>query len=247
VEYSRNYLVHYYELDAKRKLSLPSLIHYFEDLAMLNSEAEGLTLDYYDRNERGWMLFKWDIKIVRYPAFNEMITVITHPSAFKNFLANRKYKVIDMNGGLLAEAQSVWLFVNTKTRRPLRVPEDMYTKFDVNKESELIFDKLEDLPVLTLGKHSLRTKVQNSDIDTNQHVNNVRYIEWAMESLPKDFTDNHIASRIQVNYKKELNLGDEAEIVSDVNLIKEELISGHSIYNSGKDICNLELHWTKTF
>jgi medium-chain acyl-[acyl-carrier-protein] hydrolase len=243
MEYSRKYLVHYYELDAKRRLSLPSLIHYFEDLAMLNSEAEGLTLDYYDKNEKGWMLFKWDIKVTRYPVFNEVVLVTTHPSAFKNFLANREYKIFSSKGEQIAEAQSVWLFVNTKSRRPLRVPEEMYTKFDVNIESEAYFDKLEDLPAINEGKYSLKINIHNSDIDTNQHVNNVRYVDWAMESLPKDFTDGNTVKRIQVNYKKELNFGDEAEIKSYISETEKEIISHHSIYNSGRDICNLRLYW----
>ena len=239
MEYSRNYLVHYYEIDGKRRLSLPSLIHYFEDLAMLNSEAQGLTLDYYDKNDRGWMLYKWDIKIQIYPKFNETLKITTHPSAFKNFLANREYKILNMYGEQLVEAQSVWLFADTKTRRPLRVPEEMYTKFDIGLESESLFDKLEELPSIGKGSHTIKINVHNSDIDTNQHVNNVRYIEWAMGSLPKEFTDKNTVKRVQVNYKKELNLGDEASVISEVT----GEISQHSICSNGKDVCNLRFYW----
>jgi hypothetical protein len=34
MEYYREYLVHYYEIDRKRKLTLPALIRYFEDIAV---------------------------------------------------------------------------------------------------------------------------------------------------------------------------------------------------------------------
>jgi medium-chain acyl-[acyl-carrier-protein] hydrolase len=208
---------------------------------MLNSEAQGLTLAYYDNNDRGWMLYKWDIKIHSFPKFNETLRITTHPSAFKNFLANREYQIFNSSGNLLVEAQSVWMFVNTKTRRPLLVPEEMYTKFDVGKESGTLFYKLDELPAIANGNCTLKINIRNSDIDTNRHVNNVRYVDWAIESLPKEFTDTHTVTRIQVNYKKELNLGDEADIVSDVT----GEISQHSIICSGKEICHLRLFWNK--
>ncbi len=245
MEYSRNYLIHYYEIDSKRKLSLSTLIHYLEDLAMLNSTDQGLTLDYYDETHRGWMLFKWDINIYQYPMFNETIKISTHPSAFKNFLANREYSVFNKDGKLLAEAKSVWLFADTKTRRPLRVPEEMYSKFDVGKESEAVFYKLDELSLVSEGSHTLKVTVRHSDTDTNKHVNNVRYIDWAMESLPESFREDHIVKRVQVNYKKELNPGDEAEVVSLIHEDENELYTLHTIYNTGKDICNLKLQWKK--
>lgn len=53
MEYTREYLVHYYEIDRKRRLTLPALIRYFEDIATLDSEARGFTLDYYDKSGHG--------------------------------------------------------------------------------------------------------------------------------------------------------------------------------------------------
>lgn len=245
MEYSRNYLVHYYEIDSKRRLTLPALIHYLEDIAILNSEQQGFTLDYYKENKRGWMLFKWNIEIHRYPVFNETVMIKTRPKAFKNFFGNREYDIFAPDGELIVEAKSLWILADTETRRPIRVPEEMYAGFDTRKEDEIYFDKLIEIESQKEGELKKTIRVNEPDIDTNMHVNNVRYIEWALESLPGEFLSGHFVSGIKVNYKKELNLGDEAEVVSSLNINGDKIISRHSIFNPGKDFCNLLLEWNK--
>ena len=39
--------------------------------------------------------------------------------------------------------------------------------------------------------HHANFKVRYGDIDSNMHVNNVRYVEWAIESLPLDIVLNY--------------------------------------------------------
>jgi medium-chain acyl-[acyl-carrier-protein] hydrolase len=243
VAYTRDYLVHYYEIDKNRKVTLPNLIHYFEDIAVLNSEANGFSLDYYDAAGCGFMLLNWDIKIYPLPSFNEKITIRTWPSSFKRFLANREYEVFNREGQKIAEAHSVWLFANTNTRKPQRVPDEIYEGFNLTKESENIFYMPDDLPPLQEGAYKKKLIVQNYDIDTNNHVNNVRYVDWALISLPPGVIAGYEVYMAQVGYKKELHIGDEVEIISDIVLQKGKLISHHSVYCAGKDVCHIKLEW----
>jgi medium-chain acyl-[acyl-carrier-protein] hydrolase len=241
MEYSREYLVHYYEIDRKRRLTLPALIRYFEDIATLDSEARGFTLDYYDRSGHGFMLLKWDIAVHSWPGFNETVKITTRPSAYRRFLANRGYVVRGNDGRVLADARSVWLYADTGTRRPARVPDELYAGFGVARESS--FDMLEDLHPTVEGLCRLGIKVQPGDIDMYRHVNNVRYVEWALESLPEEIPRDHAASRIQVNYMKELKMGDEAEVVSEIYRQDGGQLSAHSIYNGDNEVCRLRLEW----
>jgi medium-chain acyl-[acyl-carrier-protein] hydrolase len=245
MEYSHNYLVHYYEIDQKRRLTLPALIHYFEDIAVLNSEERGYTLDYYDKTHHGFMLLKWNIKIYSMPIFNETITIITQPYSFKRFLANRKYRVENKEGKVLAEAKTLWVFADTTTRKPDRIPEDLYLGFDTPKENEKYFELLEDPPKLTSGLYELKIKATGGDLDSNNHVNNVRYVDWVLESLPKEFINEHHVNGIKVSYVKELNFDDEAILFSEIKKEEDKTFSFHSFYNGDKDICHIELEWRK--
>jgi medium-chain acyl-[acyl-carrier-protein] hydrolase len=243
VAFSQKYLVHYYEVNNKRKLTLPNLIHYFEDMAVRHSDVNGFSLDYYDNSGCGFMLLKWDIKILFWPLHNDSIEIKTWPSSFKRFLANREFEVFNNNGQKIVEAHSVWLFADTRLRKPRRVPEEIYAGFNLTKESEEQFYMSEDIPPLRDGKYKKKIIVQDYDIDTNNHVNNVRYIEWALISLPAEAISGYSVSNVIVNYKKELYVGDQTEIISDIMKNGNSLISFHSVYNMDKDVCNIKLEW----
>jgi len=233
--------VHYYEIDRKRRLTLPALMHYFEDIATLHSEAMGITLDRYFRTGQLFLLLKWDISLHARPGFNETVRIVTRPTTFKRFLANREYRVYSEGGTPLAEARSVWAFTDMNLKRPVRVPEEICAGFGVPAESAASFDPLEDLPGIA-GK-PLPIRVGTADLDNNGHVNNVRYVEWALWSLPADFVHGHEAVRVRVHYKKELKAGEEAVMFSEISEGGGTLASDHSIRSGGREICDIRIDW----
>ena len=243
-EYSRDYLVHYYEIDRKRRLTLPALMHYFEDIATLNSEARGFTLDRYARTGQLFLLLKWDIAVRSWPAFNETLRIVTRPTTFKRFLANREYAVFGKDGALLAEARSVWIFTDMALRKPVRVPDEMYDGFGVSRESGALFEELEELRGISGGSHALGITVGSSDLDNNGHVNNVRYVEWALRALPADFVLGHAVTGLKVHYRKELQFGDEAVQFAEIAELDGKPFSCHSIRSGGREICNLRMEWS---
>jgi medium-chain acyl-[acyl-carrier-protein] hydrolase len=214
-------------------------------MAILHSEKAGYTLDYYEKANQGFMILKWDINIYRHPVFNESIKIVTRPYSFKKFLANRSFKVYSADGDLIADGDTVWVFADTITRRPLRVPEELHLAFGVGPEGESLFKNLEDIEPLRDGEIKTKINVRNTDIDTNFHVNNVRYIEWAIRSLPEEFTSQNSAVKINVSYKKELQNGDEGELITEITENGDGFVSRHSIFSSEKEICHVRFKWKK--
>lgn len=64
-----------------------------------------------------------------------------------------------------------------------------------------------DLPVMTDAQFEMDFHVRRSDIDTNGHVNNARYVEWMIEGIPEDLTQDYQLSELEVIYKKETMYG----------------------------------------
>ena len=241
---SRDYLVHYYEIGRNHRLTLPALMHYFEDIATLNSEAKGLPLDYYWKTGQVFLLLKWDIAIRSWPRFNESVRIETHPTSFKKFLANRKYAVYTADNNLIAEARSVWIFANIKTKKPVRVPAEIFEAFGIPPESEAQFDPLEELPEIADFPSAIPILVGKRDLDNNGHVNNVRYVEWALESLPEDFARDRTISRVKIHYKKELREGNEAALLTALTQNGNSAVSDHSIRAGDQELCRLSMEWT---
>ena len=245
MEYIKEYLVHYYEIDKNQNLKPQSIINYFEDTAILNSTAVGISLDDYANTNRGFMLLNWDVNIFNLPKFNETIKIVTTPTTFKRFLANRIYKVYNLNNELIIDGKSVWVYTDILNRKPCQIPEDVYLKFDVDSDSYKNFDMLESVTPIKEGEIKKRIIIQNEDIDTNNHVNNVRYADWAVGSLEPMLLQNYKVSKMNINYKKELHLGDVTELITKINEKEGELITTHSFYLNGNENCNLKFVWKK--
>jgi len=254
MDFERRYLVHYYEADSSRKLNLSSLVQYFEDIAILHSSSSGLDLAWYDGNHCGWMLLKWDIAVHSLPVFGETVTIGTRVHSMKRFLADREFAMTAADGALLAEGRSNWLLVDTDRRRPLRIQDKQYEGFKVTKENEADFITIADVSAVATESDApiIHTSVRttNSDIDTNAHVNNVRYINWALDALPPDFACAHTPVTLRAQYRKELGIGSEAEVLTRIEEGEGDgsasSVSRHTVRGTGDEYCSIEIGWKRT-
>jgi acyl-ACP thioesterase len=71
------------------------------------------------------------------------------------------------------------------------------------------------------------------DMDTNKHVNNIRYLQWLMESIPEDIIDNYYLYSIDGRFIAEAQYGD--VIVSSTKRDSEENSFVHTIHVKGDD------------
>ncbi|MGK7389968.1 MAG: hypothetical protein ACNS60_06440, partial [Candidatus Cyclobacteriaceae bacterium M2_1C_046] len=75
-------------------------------------------------------------------------------------------------------------------------PDNTKHVLDIRKNRIEIDHKMEE---------SKNFKVRRSDLDINQHVNNVKYIEWALEVLPEADSVNEI----DIEFRSECTEGEE--------------------------------------
>ena len=94
--------------------------------------------------------------------------------------------------------------------------------------------------------YSKEFKVRYSDIDSNAHVNNVKYIGWALESVPVEILYNNNLVELSVVFEKECSYGDEIKSICEVKENDEEYIILHKIENNeGKELTTLISKWAK--
>jgi medium-chain acyl-[acyl-carrier-protein] hydrolase len=247
MDFSRDYFVHYYEADSSLRLTLPSLVRYFEDIAILHSSSVGYGLDFYRDNRCGWMLMKWDVRIDRLPEFGQTVRVGTRVNAIRKFLADRRFVMTDAEGNVFAEAATNWLFVDTDRRRPLRVPDAQCAAFSVSPSNEAAFVSIDDVGQADSSRSAsapLSVRAGSVDIDTNSHVNNVSYIEWALDSLPPGFASERQVARMRAQYRKELVEGAAAEVFAVVSDGTDgAATTQHGVRAGADEFCSVEIGW----
>ena len=241
----REYEVHYYETNCRLECKMSSIINYFCDIGTKQSEELGVGIDYLTERRLAYVFYRYDIKVNRYPKYGEKIKVMTMAKSFKKFYASRTYEIYDENNEKIVEGEGIFLLIDIDRRRALRIPEDQYIAYGVDIENcpDIKINKLEKL---TNEVDRSNFKVRYGDIDSNMHVNNVKYVEWAVESLPLDIVLNYELKELSVVFEKECRYG--AEIIASYEIKENEekdgLVILHKITDDeGKELSVLTSKW----
>ncbi len=201
--YSFKSRVRYSEVGKDKKLTLNSLINYFQDCSTFHSESIGLGIGKLERDGQAWVLSSWQIVVDRYPGLFEEIEICTWPYDFKGFYGMRNFCIRDAEGTMLAWANSLWIFMDMNTGRPLKITKEQEEGYRVEERLSMDYAgrKLPMPADARLGEPFVILKHQ---IDTNNHVNNGQYVEMAGDFLPEGF----LIGQMRAEYKKSAKLGD---------------------------------------
>lgn len=201
--YSIKQRVRYSEADHTKHLTLTGIINYFQDCSTFQSEDIGVGIDYLERHKKGWILSSWQIIVKRYPKIGEKLEVGTWPTAFDGLYGTRNFVMKDQAGELLAYANSIWVFMDMEKGRPVKPSEEDIGAYILEPELEMEYAPRK-IALPKDWKELPSFPVRKAQIDTNGHVNNSRYIEMALEVLPKEL----YTGQIRVEYKKSAVYGD---------------------------------------
>jgi acyl-CoA thioester hydrolase len=118
-------------------------LRWMQDAATAHSSAQGWTLDRYLELGAGWFVRSHTIRYLR-PAFaGDPIALATWVAAFDRRTSPRKYLFWrESDRKVIAEAETVWAFVDFRTGRGVAIPPEVATAFDVVPTDE---DALEAL------------------------------------------------------------------------------------------------------
>lgn len=207
---SKTFTVSSYDLNPKGQARLTTLANYFQEMAY--HHANQLGFGYEDMNERKimWVLSRMRIRINRYPVWDEKLQVETWHKGMEGLFGLRDFRVKNTDGELLGIASSAWLILDKTSRRPVRPAEGVLSQ---NLGSDSVFEeKLDKLRVPDQMEEMDQRRVQFSDLDIVGHVNNVKYMEWCIDSLMSDHSISREIRELEINFMHEARLGDRISI-----------------------------------
>ena len=210
--------VRFSEIGPDRRMTVPSLISRLQDCGVFHLDSVGRGPEVWAEEKRGWIIVSWQVKILQLPKFGNVVTARTIPYRFHGFEGDRNYEILAApyhnaaddagEGGtepvLCAVANSRWVFYDMEKQAPMRVPKEEVDRIALDPPLDMEYSPRRiRLPELQ-PEPAEPLRVTNSFIDTNRHVNNLKYIEIACSYLPDDFE----MKELRVEYLRQCRLGE---------------------------------------
>ncbi len=185
-----------------------AMLRYFQESAVRHSDAEDGVFDRVLDHGLFWVMAGLRMTLGVLPLRGEKVSVTTWHAGGDRLLFYRGYTARGEDGRILASGVSSWALVNVETRRmvrasalPVALPES-----ELGPAHEaLIPERLGKMDGLASG---ISWQAGFRDLDSNGHVNNVRYAEWILETLPDQVLLNQHLSSLELEFKSELRHGD---------------------------------------
>lgn len=236
-----NYNIHSYEIDATGRLTLPNLGRYMQESAWKHAEHLGVGFSSLIKRNLVWVLAQQRIRIIKYPRWGEQVRIQTWPSAMDKRFYYRDFSIL-VGGEEVGTATTAWVVLDVKARRRADIQLDL--NIDYNSMERVFTDRPQPVLALQKADWSSRLNVRYGDLDVNDHVNNVKYIEWILEGFDREFHRERQVADITVNYLAEARYGDEITIDHQKNTASDYL---HSLrnFNGQKELCRARTSWMK--
>lgn len=203
--YTRKLKVRLSEVDPWALLKVQSIFDWFQDAGCDHAAQLGMSAaDLLVRNFT-WVLLKYQVRIVRYPIWNEEVTLTSWRAPLNDLYDLREFRVIDASGETIITGNSAWVIMDFNTRKPTRLSRCL-TKEQLGPMGG-IPDSFERIPSVKEAHHTTDFRVRISDLDFNRHVNNSIYIGWALEALPESFLSRHLPTELEVRFIREISRG----------------------------------------
>jgi medium-chain acyl-[acyl-carrier-protein] hydrolase len=206
--HQRHYTIRSYEVDASGRLSVPSVFNLLQDAASSHAFELGVSVSQLLSDNYTWVLSRIFLTMSHYPVWRDAVRIRTWPSGIHGAFAFRDFDIRDETDRSMGCARSAWIVMDAGKRRPVR-PTVFADRLKAAEEAPIISHALNKLPEPSGDYVKKRFNVRYSDLDINQHVNNVSYIEWLLESIPDFGKKQRHLLELEINFLGEAFQGDQ--------------------------------------
>jgi len=195
------------EVNRKFKMTNESILTAFQNLASFNSDVVGYGVYDVPKTGKTWIVVDWKLRVLRRPRYGEDVMVRTWGRKTQGLISFRDFEIRSDNE-LCAVATSKWMLIDLVTRKPIEITDDIIDAFGIHNELEVFIDEeFETIKPLDTYDKELKINIRKSDLDFNNHVNNIKYFDYLNElGFNKNYND------VRISYLKEIKEDEDVSI-----------------------------------
>lgn len=226
--YSKDHTITCYEADANQLMRPTAMLDLMQEAAGVNATTLGFGYDEMINSNTAWVLSRINVKFINTPKWREEVNLKTWHKGMSKLFYLRDFILSDKEGNPMVLATTSWLIIDLNTRRLVR-NNDLALNDTAMDAIATPADKVV-VPVDVEPELVRKHPVTWSEIDTNGHVNNVKYAVWAIDAVkPEDIKERPL-KELLINYDAEVMPGD----VVKISRVRQESEEGIIYYITGK-------------
>ncbi|MCD7452297.1 hypothetical protein HAX54_016129 [Datura stramonium] len=262
MSYKEKFIVRCYEVGINKTVTVETIANLLQEVGCNHAQSVGFSTDGFATTHTMrklhliWVTARLYIEIYKYPAWSDVVEIETWCQSEGRIGTRRDWILKDCaTGEVIGRATSKWLMMNQDTRRLQKVTDEVRDELSnyFPKELRLAFPEENNGSLKKIAKledpaeHSkLGLVPRRADLDMNQHVNNVTYIGWVLESMPQEIIDTHELETITIDYRRECQHDDVVDSLTSVEPIEEadalEIQGANGSCTASKDVNKSFLH-----
>ncbi len=226
--FSKDYTITCYEADANQLMRPTAMLDLMQEAANVNASTLGFGYDEMINSNIAWVLSRTHVKFINTPKWRQEVNLKTWHKGVSKLFYLRDFILSDKEGNPMVLATTSWLIIDMNTRRLVR-NNDLALSDTAMDAIATPADKVVipvDIEPELVRKHPITW----SEIDTNGHVNNVKYAVWAIDAVKAEDIKERPLKELLINYDAEVMPGD----VVKISRVRQETEEGIVYYITGK-------------
>ncbi|WOG95055.1 hypothetical protein DCAR_0314357 [Daucus carota subsp. sativus] len=246
LSYKERFIVRCYEVGINKTATIETMANYLQEVACNHAQIVGFSTDGFSttttmrRLNLIWVTARMHIEVYKYPAWSDVVEIETWGQSEGRIGTRRDWIIRDYsNGEVIGRATSKWVMMHQDSRRFQKVSDEVRNEYLVfcPKTPRFAFPEEDNYSLKKISTledpatfSSLGLAPRRVDLDMNQHVNNVAYIGWILESIPQDVINTHELQTITLDYRRECQHDDVVDSLTSPE--SEEDVAGTKLRGS---------------
>lgn len=243
MKYTKYYEIRGHEIYPDYTLKPYHISSFFQDtVASFFSDYNLASFDLQKVNQ-SWIISNLKIEFIgSMPFWRTEVKIEIWQRLVKGLRTLIDFTVSDEKSNLIAKGTSSWSIINEESRRP-EILKDKLINIPVIDEvlfPDYKFTKIEGF----YGETSaLSQTIRSYDIDFNKHLNNVRYLAGAIETIPLEYRNEHHIKNLEISFVHEVFYNEKLVGISH----RQQDKFFHQLIKEEKqvEVCRMITEWSK--
>ncbi|RWR87010.1 palmitoyl-acyl carrier protein thioesterase, chloroplastic-like protein isoform X1 [Cinnamomum micranthum f. kanehirae] len=210
------FVIRSYEIGPDKTATMETIMNLLQETALNHVMSSGLAGDGFGATHEMslrkliWVVTRINIQVEKYSCWGDVVEIDTWVAASGKNGMRRDWVIRDYSTQqIITRATSTWVIMNRETRKLSKIPEQVREEVKPFYLDRTVIKNTNDSNKIDRLSEETAESIRSglaprwSDMDVNQHVNNVKYIGWILESVPMNVLEDYNLTSMTLEYRRE--------------------------------------------